>query len=139
MQGFGVILMLKKDGVIEKELSTVKIEKNGELLRNMFVTEDGGELTARMFVTVWGKLADWEFEAVYDFYDMEVFDGLGLAVSEAPGDVNPVWEIAFPYIDDPDRLSAKAEGILNLHKREISGVLEAIKDAEGDYVDVQEM
>lgn len=136
MQGFAVILMLKKDGIIERELCTVRIAGNGGLLRNMYVTDENGELTARMFVTVEKELEDWEFEAIYDHYETEVFDGLGLSVSEAHGDVNPVWEIAFPYLEDPEKLAAKADGILNLHKRELNGVLEAIKDVRGEYGDV---
>jgi hypothetical protein len=128
--------MLKQNGIIERELCTVRIAKNGGLLRNMFVTEDGGVLNAHMYVTVEEELRDWEYQAVYDHYDIEVYDGLGLTVTEAPGDDNPVWEVVFPYLEDAEKLAAKAEGILNLHKRELEGVLEAVKDAEGDYNDV---
>ena len=135
MQDFTVILMLKKDDVIEREISTVKIARHGELLRNMYVTEDDG-LTARMFVQAPGELKDWEFQAVYDYYDTEIYEGLGLTVTETPGDDNPVWEIAFPYIEAPERLADKVLGILNLHKRELDGVMEAIKEAEDEYHDV---
>ena len=136
MQEFAVILMLKRDGVIERELSTVKIFKNGDLLRNMYVTEDDGALTVRMFVQAPGELKDWEFQAIYDYYDTEIFDGLGLTVNESPGDDNPVWEITFPYFDDPERLADKAVGILNLHRRELDAVMQAIENAEGEYNDV---
>ena len=136
MQEFAVILMLKRGGVIERELTTVKIAKHGDLLHSMYVTEEGGALTARMLVQAPGELRDWEFQAVYDYYDMEIFEGLGLEVSEAPGGDNPVWEITFPYVEDADKLADKAAGILNIHKRELDGVMDAIKDAEGEYDDV---
>ena len=136
MQGFVAVLTLKKDGIIEKELTNIKIEKDSGLLRDIYVVEEVGELLVRMFVTVEKKLEDWEFEALYDYYDMEVFEGLDLTINEAPGDLNPVWEINFPFIEETQRLEAKINGVLNLHGREAELALEAIAEAEGEYNDL---
>ena len=118
MQGVTLILMLKNDGIIEKELATVKISKNGEVLRSMHVTGNDGDLTVHLYVTVCGDLKDWEFEAVYDYYDTGIYDGLDLEITEIQDDINPVWDISFPYIDNAETLAKKCEGILNLHKRD---------------------
>lgn len=136
MQDLVVILMLKRGGVIEKELGSVKIGRHGNLLHNVYVTEEeDAAMLVRLFITVERDLADWEFQAVFDHYDTEIYDGLDLTVTEVTGEDNPVWEISFA-LPDLERLGVKIMGILNLHSRELAGVMDAIKDSESEYNDL---
>lgn len=135
MQEFAVILMLRNvvTGVLEREMCRIPIVAHGALVQNAYVTEDGGTLTARLILTVDGSIKDWEYEAIYDYYDTETFAGLGLVITEKPEFDNPAWEFSFPFIEDDNRLADKINGIIHLHSRETASVLEAIKEVEGDY------
>jgi hypothetical protein len=120
-------------GVLEREMCRIPIEAHGSLVQNAYVTEDGGVFTIRLILTVDGGIKDWEYEAIYDYYDPGTFAGLGLEITEKPEFDNPAWEFAFPFIEDEDRLAGKINGIIHLHSREVKSVLAAIKEAEGDY------
>lgn len=131
-------MMLKDEetGVLEKELAVLDPGKDGGLLSAAYAVTAAGALEVRMFVTTGRDVLDWEYEAIYDYYDAGIFDGLGLEVTESPSGSNPVWEIRFPYVEDPNRLSSKLQGILALHKRELDAVCDEIRGMEDSYNDL---
>ena len=85
-----------------------------------------------MVVTTEEDVLDWEFQAVFDYYDTEIYEGQA-SVSEFEGEANPAWEIVFSYADDASVLTDKITRLLKLHKEELDSVKEAIKGLEGDY------
>ena len=156
MQALKMILMLKKDNIIERELCTLDLGSAGAAkaayIHSAYgvcdAADESGEedsITIRLTLTLPGDFLDWEYNAIYDYYDAGIFDDTGVAIAEIEDETedlaegldtdNPAWVVSFPYTEGlgESKLADKIIGILNLHAREIAAVLEDIKDAEGDY------
>lgn len=131
-----LVLMLKdkETGFLDKELSAYKIGDNEDLIVNIFVTEEEDDkLIVHLKITTDKDCEDWEFDAIYDYYDNAIYDGLILSFSEETEVYNPTFLLTFEYNDNDSEMENFIRKILALHKNELNDVYEAIKDKEEDY------
>ncbi len=128
-----IVIMLKdaETGFLEKELGAYSISENGELIFNIYA--EGEEKKVVMRLTCERELQDWEYDAVYDYYDTETVGALVDSMEEEDGHYDPVWVVTFPFAEEQDVMEQKLTDILDAHKEELLSVYEAIKDKEDDY------
>ena len=128
-----IVIMLKdaETGFLEKELGAYSISENGELIFNIYA--EGEEKKVVMRLTCERELQDWEYDAVYDYYDTETVGALVDSIEEEDGHYDPVWVVTFPFAEEQDVMEQKLTDILEAHKEELLSVYEAIKDKEDDY------
>ena len=128
-----IVIMLKdaETGFLEKELGAYSISENGELIFNIYA--EGEEKKVVMRLTCERELQDWEYDAVYDYYDTETVGALVASIEEEDGHYDPVWVVTFPFAEEQDVMEQKLTDILDAHKEELLSVYEAIKDKEDDY------
>lgn len=128
-----IVIMLKdaETGFLEKELGAYSISENGELIFNIYA--EGEEKIVVMRLTCERELQDWEYDAVYDYYDTETVGALVDSIEEEDGHYDPVWVVTFPFAEEQDVMERKLTDILDAHKEELLSVYEAIKDKEDDY------
>lgn len=128
-----IVIMLKdaETGFLEKELGAYSISENGELIFNIYA--EGEEKTVVLRLTCERELQDWEYDAVYDYYDTETVGALVDSMEEEDGHYDPVWVVTFPFAEEQDVMEQKLTEILAAHKEELLSVYEAIKDKEDDY------
>ena len=100
-----IVIMLKDEttGFLEKELDSYTLAENSELIFSIYA-EGRDEKTVTLRLTCGRTLEDWEYEAVYDYYDTE-----------------------------PVKMEEKLCAILDAHNAELLSVYEAIRDKEDDY------
>ncbi len=130
-----IVIMEKnvKTGFLEKELASLTLAENENLLVNIFVQEENEKLKTHLKVSTDRDVSDWEYGAVFDYYDTDVFKDAAESVAEEEDCYNPTWEIIFDYTEDTDELEEKIIKILNIHKNELNDVYETIKDKEDEY------
>lgn len=128
-----IVIMLKdaETGFLEKELGAYSISENGELIFNIYA--EGEEKKVVMRLTCERELQDWEYDAVYDYYDTETVGALVDSIEEEDGHYDPVWVVTFPFAEEQDVMEQKLTDILDAHKEELLSVYEVIKDKEDDY------
>ncbi len=128
-----IVIMLKdaETGFLEKELGAYSISENGELIFNIYA--EGEEKKVVMRLTCERELQDWEYDAVYDYYDTETVGAWVDSIEEEDGHYDPVWVVTFPFAEEQDVMEQKLTDILDAHKEELLSVYEAIKDKEDDY------
>ena len=128
-----IVIMLKdaETGFLEKELGAYSISENGELIFNIYA--EGEEKKVVLRLTCERELQDWEYDAVYDYYDTETVGALVDSMEEEDGHYDPVWVVTFPFAEEQDVMEQKLTDILTAHKEELLSVYEAIKDKEDDY------
>ena len=92
-----IVIMLKdaETGFLEKELGAYSISENGELIFNIYA--EGEEKKVVMRLTCERELQDWEYDAVYDYYDTETVGALVDSMEEEDGHYDPVWVVTFPF------------------------------------------
>ncbi|MCD7854946.1 MAG: hypothetical protein LUG66_04945 [Clostridiales bacterium] len=129
-----IVVIMEKDpktGFLDKEIASLSISKNVEYIVNLYAQGD------RLFIKLSDEkeLKDWEFNAVYDYFDPEVFSGRALEVKEVEDSYNPTWELKLPFNrDNIEETEKNVCDILEIFKKEINDVYEACKDKEADYL-----
>lgn len=129
-----IVIMLKDEatGFLEKELDSYTLPENSELIFSIYA-EGNEEKTVTLRLTCGRMLEDWEFEAVYDYYDMEPVGALVKEIAEEDGHYEPVWVVRFPFEAEREKMEETLCGILQAHKTELLSVYDAIRDKEDDY------
>ena len=130
-----VIVVMLKDaatGFLEKELGTYSVTHEN-LIHNIFALEAGPNTNVHIRLTTERDLADWEFSAVFDYYDTEPLIGACALVAEDESGYNPMWEVVFEFSENQVLMQERLSHILNLHMNELNSVYEAIKDLQEDY------
>lgn len=142
---FSIILMIKDEmGIMEKELGVYNINDEYSSLISEFYAkripdeemEDGkGNYNCHMMLTTDRDLSDWEFNAVYDYYNEQVFTNENVTFKEMDSFYNPTWELTFPFIENESELESNINNFIQIHLGELISIYEAIKDKESDYTD----
>ncbi len=130
-----IVIMLKDNdtGFLEKELGSYSLSENAGMIYNIYGedTEDGRRVVLRL--TCDREVEDWEYDAIFDYYDTEALIGVTTHVAEEDGHFNPIWVVQFPYSDVHEEMETKITCILDIHKKELLSVYDAIADKKDDY------
>ncbi len=132
-----VIVIMQKNmqsGFLEKELSSLKIEKNEDLIVNLFAVLEG-TMKLHIRLSTDRDVEDWEYNAVFDYYDTDVLKNNVQSIAENTQGYNPEWDIVIEYSDNEAELEAKIVEILDIHRQELDSVYDIIKDKKGEYTD----
>ena len=133
MEDTVIVIMLKdaETGFLEKEMGAYSLPENGSLIFNIYAENEGKDVVLRLSCD--RELQDWEYDAVYDYYDTETVGALVDSIEEEDGHYDPVWVVTFSFAEEQDVMEEKLTAILDAHKEELLSVYEAIKDKEDDY------
>ena len=145
MEEAQIVIMLrnKASGFLETEYAAISMAELSELeplLVNVFAAKDGENTLIHMKLSTERDVADWEFEAIYDHYDTELFAEHVVSAQELEDVFNPTWELVFAAPeaeDDMAELAAKVRKMLEIHQRELTDVYQAIAGKESEYTDEQ--
>lgn len=131
---FVIMLKDKKTGFLEKELGSLSLTENDRYIVNMFVMEqdEGEKLYIRL--STGRDVEDWEYSAIYDYYDPQALEQAGVTVEEAEDDYNPVWQVSIDFVSDLAQVEDRVKEILAVHHKEMQDVFETIKDKESEYL-----
>lgn len=130
-----VIVIMQKEaetGFLEKELGAYSVQEETDLLFNIYAEGDE-EKKVVMRLTCDRELQDWEYDAVYDYYDTETVGELVDSIEEEDGHFDPVWVVTFPFTEEQSEMEEMLTEIIRAHQEELFSVYEAIKDKEDDY------
>lgn len=126
-ENYKIILIEKDDdGLFKAQLDEYVIDEDGEFVSSFYKMNNKIYLS----LSVDKEVLDWEFSAIYDYYDLDVFNEFDLEIFENDEDFNPTWSLVFDFCED---LNSKVNKILQIHKRELNEVFESIKDKEEEY------
>ncbi len=130
-----LVLMLKdkETGFLDKELSAYKIGENENYIVNIFATEEDDKIIVHLKITTDRDCDDWEFDAIYDYYDNEIYNGKVITFAEETEVYNPTFLLTFDFIEDDSKMEDFIKSILEMHKNELADVYETIKDKQEEY------
>jgi len=141
MKDTNIIIMLKdKDtGEMTEEAMNCSIYGDYEHYIDgaYAVKNDDGDFTTHIKLTV-GKertVENWQFDAIYDYYDESALENLVESFKEVEDVSDPMWEVSFTF--SPDKfefiLEKRINGILDAHKAEIEAVFDGIEEHKAEY------
>jgi hypothetical protein len=137
--GDAVIVIMSKNkatGFFEKEIGNYTVVENDNFIVNVYAVGETGKYQVHMKISTDKEVEDWEFSAIYDYYDEEGIKALVSEFIEVEDCYNPTWEVVFDFMESQEAMEDKIEAILECHKNELLEVYETIKDKKSEYVDI---
>lgn len=130
-----IVIMLKdkETGFLDKEIASLKVEENENLIYNTYAEEENGAYSVHMKITCDRDVEDCEFDAIYDYYDAEPILEEVETIEEEDDCYNPTWDVKFAFIDNIEEMENKVKKILTIHKKELESVYEIISDKRDEY------
>lgn len=138
-----LIIMLKdiETGFLDKEFTSIKLFDDDfiNFIYKIYAENISDKLEIKLMTTINKDIEDWEYNAIFDYYDFncynnETFSSFNTSIKEVEDSLNPIWEISIKNFDN-DSLEDIINKILDIHKREVISVYEAIADKKDDYID----
>jgi len=132
-----IVIMLKNNstGFLETEIGSYNLGINENLVVNAYATQQDNKYKIHLKISTDKDVEDWQFNAIYDYYDDETIKNLVDDIFEVDDCYNPTWEVVFDFIDSHKQMEQKLNDILNCHKKELLDVYETIKNKKDDYID----
>lgn len=135
-----IVIMLKDSvtGFLDKELGCYTIDENDGLIYNVYAIEKDSKYIVCMKLTCDRDVSDWEFDAIFDYYDNETISKLVTSIEEDSECYNPTWKVSFDFLEASEQMEQKICSLLKLHRQELNSVYEAIADKRNDYLNNEE-
>lgn len=130
MEFSSLILMKKENNIFVKELGSYKVDEGAEYITQFFYDEENINLC---FDTK-DDVEEWEYTAIYDCFNEEIFKEKGYYIEYIDDEYNPTWLIKFDYTEDIEEVENKLSEICYLIKNEINRVFEEIKLKKDEYL-----
>ena len=92
----------KETGFLEKELGSYAVSDELQVyLYNTYAESDeSGSFTVFMKLTCPSEVEDWEYSAIFDYYDTETFSPFVSSIIEDDDNYNPTWIVSFDFSED---------------------------------------
>lgn len=136
MDAFSIVIMRKdKENILSEEVATFDPEEKSLYIDSVFSVLENDKDLVHLKITTDRDMEEWEFSAVFDYYDTQKLESLGFVESVVGKEdsFNPIWEVKFFLPSNEDKLNEYVREILEFHSIELEEVYEEIKDKEDEY------
>ena len=130
---FSSLVLMEKDketGFITKELGSFQVSEGALFVKKLFVLN--GEVN--LFFDTNKDVEEWEYSAIYDLFNDDIFEEKGYEIEEDLDEYNPTYIIKFKYVDDYSLIKEKIQECVSLIESEMNNVFESIKGKEEEYL-----
>ncbi|WP_026888217.1 DUF6762 family protein [Clostridium beijerinckii] len=131
---FSSLVLIEKDketGFIKKELGSFEVNEGALFVKKLYVLDD----IVYMYFDTNKNVEEWEYSAIYDLFNNEVFTEKGYEIEEDLEEYNPTYIIKFKYVDDYDVIKGKIQEVVSIIDREMNAVFESIQGKESEYTE----
>lgn len=131
MQFSSLVLMErdKETNQFVRELGSYETSEGAEYVTKLYY--DGG--IVNLFFDTHDDVEEWQFTAIYDYFNEESFVAKGYSIEAIDDEYNPTWLVKFEYSTDHMTVRETIIEICELIKQEIKDVFIKIEGKEEEY------
>ena len=129
---FSSLVLMERDKETKqfvRELVSYETAEGAEYVTKLYYD---GELINLVFDTQ-VDVEEWQFTAIYDYFNEEVFTSKGYSIDVLDDEYNPTWVVKFEYSEEHMIVREAIIEICELIKEELIEVFEKIKGKEEEY------
>lgn len=129
---FSSLVLMERDrntNHLVKEIGSFAVPDGARYVTKFYY--DGEKVN--MFFDTNKDVEEWEFYAIYDFFDISAFEQNGFEIEEIEDEYNPTWVLRFDYIEEHNEMEEKIQLACEIIEEEMMKVFEIIKDKQDDY------
>ncbi len=129
---FSSLVLMERDSKTKhlvKELGSYEVGDGAEYITKLYCEDN----IVHIYFSTLKNVEEWEFTAIYDEFDEEVFTDNGFEITSIDDEYNPTWLVKFGYYEEYEFVYNAINTICTLVKSEIERVFQAIKVKEDQY------
>ena len=129
---YSSLILMERDnetGFVSKEVGSFQVSEGAEFVKNFYVKGD----TVYFIFDTKEDVEEWQYSAIYDLFDYELFKGEGLDIEDLEDEYNPTFLVKFEYMDDYDYLKEKLDLCRELVEESMEKVFKDIEGKEEEY------
>lgn len=129
---FSSLVLMEKDtdtGYLTNELGSYEVGESAEYIVKLYCENN----IVNLFFDTKKDVEEWEFSAIYDCFNEEVFTKAGYTIESCDEEFNPTWVIKFPYDEEYLIVHKKLSEITNIIETEMDRAFELIQGKEEEY------
>ena len=129
---YSSLILMERDnetGFVSKEVGSFQVSEGAEFVKNFYVKGD----TVYFIFDTKEDVEEWQYSAIYDLFDYELFKGEGLDIEDIEDEYNPTFLVKFEYNDDYDYLKEKLDLCIELVEESMEKVFKDIEGKEEEY------
>lgn len=129
---FSSLVLMEKDketGYISKELGSFEVNEGAEYVKRLFEIDN----EVNLYFDTNKDVEEWEYSAIYDLFNKEVFTENGFEIEEELDEYNPTFILKFPYKEEHSEMKAEIDKAVELISQTMDKVFIDIQGKEGEY------
>ena len=129
---YSSLILMERDnetGFVTKELGSYKVSEGAVYIKGFYVKGDSVYIKFDTNKDV----EEWEYSAIYDVFNMELFENEGFEIEEVEDEYNPTFLINFKYKDDHDYIEEKLSLSIELIEEAMEKAFNDIEGKEEEY------
>ena len=129
---YSSLILMERDnetGFVSKEVGSFQVSEGAEFVKNFYVKGD----TVYFIFDTKEDVEEWQYSAIYDLFNYELFKGEGLDIEYIEDEYNPTFLVKFEYNDDYDYLKEKLDLCIELVEESMEKVFKDIEGKEEEY------
>ena len=129
---YSSLILMERDnetGFVTKELGSYKVSEGAEYIKGFYVKGDSVYIKFDTNKDV----EEWEYSAIYDVFNMELFENEGFEIEEVEDEYNQTFLINFKYKDDHDYIEEKLSLSIELIEEAMEKAFNDIEGKEEEY------
>ncbi len=129
---FSSLVLMEKDketGFITKELGSFEVNEGALYVRKLFVVDN----IVNLYFDTNKDVEEWEYSAIYDLFNKDVFIENGFEIDEDLDEYNPTFILKFKYSDEYIDMKEMIDKAVELISNEMSNVFKNIEGKEDEY------
>ncbi|MDD6795105.1 MAG: hypothetical protein PUE01_06835 [Clostridiaceae bacterium] len=129
---FSSLVLMEKDketGYISKELGSFEVNEGAEYIKRLFEIDN----EVNLYFDTNKDVEEWEYSAIYDLFNKEVFTENGFEIEEELDEYNPTFILKFPYKEEHSEMKAEIDKAVELISQTMDKVFIDIQGKEGEY------
>ena len=129
---YSSLILMEKDketGFVVKEIGSYNVSEGAEYIKSFYVLDDKVYIKFDTNKDV----EEWEYSAIYDVFNMELFENEGFEIEEVDDEYNPTFLINFKYKDDHEYIEEKLSLSIELIEEAIEKAFNDIEGKEEEY------
>ena len=129
---YSSLILMEKDketGFVVKEIGSYNVSEGAEYIKSFYVLDDKVYIKFDTNKDV----EEWEYSAIYDVFNAELFENEGFEIEEVEDEYNPTYLVKFKYEDNREYISEKLALCIDLIEEAMEKAFSDIEGKEEEY------
>ena len=129
---YSSLILMEKDketGFVVKEIGSYNVSEGAEYIKSFYVLDDKVYIKFDTNKDV----EEWEYSAIYDVFNMNLFEEEGFEIEEVEDEYNPTYLVKFKYEDNREYISEKLALCIDLIEEAMENSFSDIEGKEEEY------